>query len=190
MARTPRFDPRRLDVRAFAQAAAQLQGQTPQSELPRLAESVLARPGDQAAPAASWSATGALRPVAGAAPEVWLHLEASAEVTLQCQRCLHPMTEALAVDRRFLFAATPEEAERLDEEIEDDVLVTSRAFDLLALVEDELILALPLVPRHDVCPKPLPMSAGEIDAAGGDPAEHPFAALRRLRPTGGKGEEE
>lgn len=168
------FDPARLDLRPFAEAAAVLEGTLPVAALPRLAESVLAD-----AAQAHWRARGESRPVTGGAPEVWLHLDAQAEVHLECQRCLQPMAAALAVQRSFRFVAGEDEAARLDEESEDDVLALSRAFDLPALVEDELILALPLVPRHDECPQPLPVPAAEPDAAA-EP-EHPFAALAALR---------
>jgi uncharacterized protein len=50
--------------------------------------------------------------------------------------------------------------------------------DLLPLLEDELILAVPLVPRHERCPEPLPLPADEPDEM---PAEHPFAKLAALK---------
>lgn len=179
------FDARRLDVRAFSAAAATLQGTLPQAALQRLADSTLALPGDGAAPPVTWSARGEQRPVAGAEPEVWLQLQAQTHVRLQCQRCLQPLHEALDVARWFRFVATEDEAERLDEESDDDVLVLPRSLDLHELLEDELILALPLVPRHAVCPEPLPTSVG--DDLVEDEAPNPFAALAALKrpPSGG-----
>jgi uncharacterized protein len=56
--------------------------------------------------------------------------------------------------------------------------VASRHLDLHGLVEDELLLALPLVPMHEHCPRQLPMSAGDAEVA---PAPKPFAALASLR---------
>lgn len=182
MSRAPRpriFDPRKLDVRAFAEAGAELGGETPLAALPRLAEGSL--PGDAPAPA-RWRARGEQRPVTGGAPETWLHLQAEAQVPLECQRCLQPVSESLAVDRWFRFAASEDEAARLDEESEDDVLVASARFDLLELVEDELILALPLVPRHEICPQPLPLGAPEAAAEpAADERPNPFAALAALK---------
>ena len=82
------------------------------------------------------------------------------------------------------------EAARLDEESEDDVLELPPRLDLHALVEDELILALPLVPRHERLPGAA-ARAGGTDAPEDDaPAPHPFAALAALRrrgPGGGSG---
>jgi uncharacterized protein len=177
----PAFDPQRLDVRTFADGGAQRGGALPPADLQRLADAVLRT--DAAPPPVRWSAQGESRPVVGGRPEVWLRLQADTTVTQQCQRCLQPMAVPLAVDRGFRFVASEEEAERLDEESEDDVLVESRRFDLLALIEDELILALPLVPRHDTCPQPLPLAA--TDHAE-EAAPNPFAALAALRrPPGG-----
>ena len=54
----------------------------------------------------------------------------------------------LDVDRAFLFASDEDEAARLDEDQDDDLLVVSRAFNLIDLLEDELILALPIFGAH------------------------------------------
>jgi len=43
-------------------------------------------------------------------------------------------------------------AAQLDADCDDDVLALSRQFDLMGLIEDELIMAQPIVPRHDECP--------------------------------------
>lgn len=182
MARPRAFDPRRLDVRALAEAAGTVEGEVPQQALTRLTASVL-QPAEGAAPGVRWRASAELRPVTGGAPEVWLRLDAATTVTLECQRCLQPMAEPLLVERGFRFVATEEEAERLDEETEDDVLVLARNLDLQDLVEDELILALPLVPRHEQCPQPLPQ-AGSAEPEPEEPAPNPFAVLAALRRNG------
>ncbi len=180
MSRPRSLDPHRLDVRAFAEAGATLEGDLEQRQLHRLQESLVAT--DLAPPPVRWQAQGEQRPVAGGAPETWLTLQASTRVTLSCQRCLQPMTQDLQIDRRFRFVQTEEEAARLDEEIEDDVLAAARWFDLMELLEDELILALPLVPRHANCPQPLPLPEEPAEEA----QPNPFAALAALRrPPGG-----
>ena len=75
---------------------------------------------------------------------------------------------------------TEAEAEQLDEVSEDDVMVLSPKMDVMALLEDELILALPLVPRHEpACPNPLPQPIDDLDEE--EPAPNPFAALAALR---------
>jgi len=126
----------------------------------------------------TWSVRGQRRPVAGGEPELWLHLAARARVLAECQRCLQPVALDLDIARSLRFVADETTAEALDAESEDDVLALPRSLDLHALVEDELLLALPLVPMHERCPKRLAMSAGEVAA---EPARRPFAALAGLK---------
>jgi uncharacterized protein len=174
------IDPRRLDVAAFSAARGELSGQWPMDVLPRLAESVLGAepPG---APV-HWQAEGQQRVVTGGAPEIWLRLSAQAAVSMRCQRCLGAMAVPLDVDRWIRFVAGAEEAEALDAELEDDVLELQRHTDLVELVEDELLLALPLVPRHEECPEPLPMPAqDDAPAAEAQERPNPFAALAKLK---------
>jgi uncharacterized protein len=170
-------DPRRLDVAAAAAAALQLEGRWPVAGFERLADGM---PQDTDV---AWSVRGQLRPVPGAEAEVWLHLVARARVWRDCQRFLQPVALELELSRPLRFVADEATAAALDAESEDDVLVASRSLDLHELVEDELLLALPLVPMHDRCPRPLPMAAGD---AATEPAPNPFAALAVLKrgPTG------
>ena len=175
------LDPLKLDVAAFAAAAGKLQGAWPIAELPRLAASGHEEAGVSGE--ASWQAVGEQRAQRGGAPQVWLHLEAQATLALVCQRCLGPVATTLDARRSFLFVEDEERAAALDAELDDDVLALPRHLDLRALVEDELLLALPLVPRHAVCPQPLPHRNEEPAAEEERP--NPFAALRTLRRDGG-----
>jgi uncharacterized protein len=170
-------DPRRVEVQALCREAGVLHGEWSRADLPRLADSLLAIPGDVLPPPVTWRARGELRTPSSAQPECWLQLSAQTQVMLQCQRCLQPMSQALQVDRRYRFVADEDEAARLDDESEDDVLALPARLDLHELVEDELILALPIVPRHAVCPEPLRVA----DEPGAESAPHPFAALAVLR---------
>lgn len=174
-------DPRRLDVEAFAKEHGELQGDWPLRSLDRLADAAHAdaRPGE--ADAARWSARGESRPVRGGEPQTWLHLAASTRLSLVCQRCLGPVDTPLDTTRSFLFVHGEDAAAQLDADSEDDVLALTRALDLRELVEDELLLALPLVPRHEACPEPLPMVPDE-GAAEAPP--NPFAALAALKRSG------
>ena len=171
-------DPRALDVASLCRDDATIAGVTPLADLPRLASTVLAD-ADGGAAQVRWSARGSAEPVRGAAPALWLTLHAEVSVRLECQRCLQPLSLALTVDRPVRFVHGEDEAARLDDELEEDVLALEPRLDLIALLEDELILALPLVPRHGSCPQPLPLPAAEPE----EPAPNPFAALARLRGT-------
>jgi uncharacterized protein len=172
-------DPRRLDVEAFAAAGATLAGEWPHAGFTRLAG-----PGAERPPV-RWQVMGERIAVAGGEPQSWLHLRAQASVVLECQRCLQPFVQPLEVDRRVRFVRDEALAEQLDEHSDDDVLALPRRLDLHELLEDELILALPLVPRHESCPEPLPLApsgtAGMDGEGAADEAPHPFAALAALR---------
>jgi uncharacterized protein len=175
------FDPRKLDVAAFAAAQGELDGHWPLASLERLAESVLGlAPGEAAV---IWHAHGRSRPVTGGEPETWMHVVGTARVEMRCQRCLGPVALALEADRTIRFVRGAERAEALDAESEDDVLELVPRTDLRGLIEDELLLALPLVPRHDVCPEPLSVLEDvpdEFDDVGEAPP-HPFSALQQLK---------
>ena len=173
------WPPEQLDVKAFARDGAQLSGQAPLQEWERLFEA--SQPG-LSPPALKWHAQGELQVHTGAPDQVWLHLQVHAQMPLTCQRCLNPVLTPVEVDRSFRFVADEATAMALDDEAQEDLLVLSRTFNLLELVEDEVILATPLVPFHDVCPTPLPMAVADplfADEAA-QPA-HPFAALAGLK---------
>jgi uncharacterized protein len=176
------FKPRLLDIQAFAQAGAELQGQTPLSEWPRLqAEQFAAGPAEPGA--VQWHLQGRTVPVTGGAPQMGLHLRAEVNLAMQCQRCLGPVVERIVAERDFLFVADEATAEAMDEDSEADVLVISRDFDALSLIEDELILALPLVPRHDVCPQEVPAAVADEAFEQASQRPNPFAVLAKLKKT-------
>jgi uncharacterized protein len=169
-------DPRRLDVTVFAKEAGQLDGHWPLRALMRLLETrhpdACADDGDDVV----WQARGEWRQASGSAGQPWLHLRATVQLALVCQRCLGAVLEPVSVERDFLFVAGEDAAAQLDADSDDDVLALTRALDLRELVEDELLLALPLVPRHVLCPEPLPQAdAAEVAD------EHPFAVLAALK---------
>ena len=176
------FDPRALAVEAFARQGGQLAGQLALSGLDRLREMQLAGPAP-AAPEVEWTARGESRPVRGGPAEVWLHLSASVRMTLQCQRCLNGVAARLDAARSFRFVHGEAQAAALDEQTENDVLALTRGLDLIELVEDELLLALPLVPRHEpACSDPLPVPAADVLLD--DAPVNPFAALASLKRDG------
>ena len=180
-------DALRLDVAAFAAEGAALSGRWPGAELSRLAESQ-SPPQDMALPEVAWAAQGERRAVTGSEAELWLTLQLDTHAWLTCQRCLQPFEQPLMLDRRLRFVRGEAQAEALDAESDDDVLALSRSLDLRELAEDELLLALPLVPRHEVCPQPLPMAvAAEAQADEEAERPNPFAALQALKrgPSGG-----
>jgi uncharacterized protein len=178
MATERRFDPRRFDVQSFATDEASLAGEWPLASLPRLAASGMAS-SIAAAPPVRWSVRGARRKLANAGVHPALALAADAALSMQCQRCLEEVEVPLHIERELFFVEGEDAAAALDEESEDDVLTLEPAIDLRSLIEDELLLALPLIPRHEVCPQPLVQAtADDVESA---PGEHPFAALAALK---------
>jgi len=172
------FDPLRLDVAAFAKDAGQLEGHWPLNDLLRLQDAAHpdALPGD--ADKVAWQARGEWRRASGGEGQPWLHVTGSAQMALVCQRCLGQVIEPLNVARSFLFVPGEDAAAQLDADSEDDVLALTRALDLRELIEDELLLALPLVPRHATCPEPLPLAQAPELA---DDRPNPFAVLANLK---------
>jgi uncharacterized protein len=173
------FDPHRLDVRRFAEQGAELHENEPLQGFPRLlAETAEA---DAGLPV-DWHARGELLNPMHHQPEVWVHLEANATLPLVCQRCLQPVDLPLAVDRSFRFVADEATAAAEDDAAEEDLLALSRSFDLHELVEDELLMEVPVAPRHEACPEPVKMSATDpgFEAASAE-REHPFALLGKLK---------
>jgi uncharacterized protein len=105
-----------------------------------------------------------------------LRVELQGELTLRCQRCLGPMVQPVQVRRDIVLVPGADEfAQREDETELEDVIPDVQRLDLGPLLEEELLLALPLAPRH---------GEGECTAAvevEQVPAPSPFAALAKLK---------
>ena len=176
------WNPERLDARAFAQAEARLELDTPLPRLSRLREEVAGDP--QPVGPVHWEVAGEMRPgPTGGVPAPWMHLTAHTSLPLTCQRCLGPVDTPLEVDRWFRFVADEATAEAQDDDAEEDLLALEPRPSLYELLEDELLMALPLVPLHETCPVPVVFSAGERDVPdeAERPGKNPFAALERLK---------
>lgn len=176
------FVPEKLDLAAFARDGASLRGEWPAASLERLADAAAPEAPADGWPALSWSLQGEVRQPKGGAAQTWLRLACQARVALTCQRCLQPVWESLDVDRWIRFVDTEAEAAALDADSDDDVLALPRHLDARELIEDELLLALPLVPRHEACPEPLThIDADEPAAEEEAERPNPFAALAALK---------
>jgi uncharacterized protein len=176
---TKEFSPDRLDVKAFAQAGGQLSGHDSLLKYERLSQEAKNLHPDLRV---DWTATGEIRTALGGIGQVWLNVQVQATFPMECQRCLTPVDVPLAVERSFRFVADEATAEALDDESEEDLLALSREFDLRELIEDELLMALPVVPRHDECPTAVPLASSDDDfEAASAEKPNPFAALASLR---------
>jgi uncharacterized protein len=172
------FQPQRLNLQALAQDGQPWSEVTPLQDLQRLAGEAQGLAPDAAV---QWQARAELRPQAGAEDQVWLHLSAQASVPLTCQRCMAAVSTPLEVDQWYRFVESEEVAMAEDDEAEEDLLVMVPQFDLLALLEDELLMALPLVPMHETCPVTPVFSAGDAAVEAAQAKPNPFAVLGQLK---------
>lgn len=172
------FDARHLDVATFAEQAGELAGELPLATLQRLCDFAAPESPPGPADAVAWAVRGESRPARGGPPQRWLHLEARTGLSMTCQRCLKPLAVTLEVVRDIRFVEGEEAAAEQDADSEDDVLALSASLSLPTLIEDELVLALPWVPRHEGCPEPLPSPRAQEPALE---QPHPFAALAQLK---------
>jgi len=176
------YDPRRLNLSAFAQANGHLVGEQRLAHFERLLSETRGIGGETRV---HFSADGEVRHAANNVPQVWLRLSAQAVLALTCQRCLGPAEISVEVDRKFRFVANEEQAALEDEASEEDVLVISRAFNALDLLEDELLMALPVAPMHSVCPTAVKLSVADEDFDSAEEEKpNPFAVLQQLKRNG------
>lgn len=105
----------------------------------------------------------------------YLRLSVTGEVSLLCQRCMLPFV--FAIDSDSLLTLFDNEvdidaASEQDEALEG--ILASGEQSVVDLIEDEILLALPLAPKHDVC-----ASDGNSDSVAKKP--NPFAVLQQLK---------
>jgi len=175
---------RTLDIGSFITDQSSLEGQTSVAEFERLASGLA--PGFDLAEVGPvrWTAHGRVAAERGGASQMWLDLSVQAALPWECQRCLKPVIIAVEIEHSIRFVAGEDTAAQLDAESEDDVLALSRQIDLLGLLEDELIMEQPIVPRHDTCPSDMSplMQSPAVAPDGSVVDEAAEAALESERP--------
>jgi uncharacterized protein len=173
--------PRSIDPRRLAEQRRSLTGEVGLSRLPRLAQIVVQSDADTGQPVAGFE----LNFGRDAAGRGVVEGRVTATLTLRCQRCNE--TFSLPVESRFKLALVSgiDEAARLPEDYEP-LLPDEDSLDPAVLVEDELLLAVPTVPRHPegACEAPAFDPAAEANPDR-DPASedkpNPFAVLSQLK---------
>ncbi|HEY1283282.1 MAG TPA: YceD family protein [Steroidobacteraceae bacterium] len=114
-------------------------------------------------------------------------LDLQGVVPLVCQRCLEPMKWPVGGTARIALIAAESEADRVPQEFET-VLAPDNRIRVRDLVEEELLLSLPLVPLHAdpgecTSTEPKTDAKPEPDAArtaGGTDTQRPFERLGEL----------
>jgi uncharacterized protein len=153
-----------IDGLEFAKAGSRLQGSWPVAEFLRLHDALR-------------STAGTLHYELQGVPELRgkpaLRLKVEGTLQLACQRCLGILEFPLRVEVALRLARTQQEmdAEPLDADGPESI-VAGREMQVKALVEDEVLLALPIAPRHEACAATEPVAAGT--------RQTPFAGLRGL----------
>ena len=132
-----------IDGFEFASAGATQQGVLPLDGFPRLRDLLASDAGEVA-----YELQG-LRDERGRPS---LRLKVRGTLQVKCQRCLEAMPTRVDEDELLVLASTQAEidADPADAEAPDRLLA-GKGMRVRELVEDQLILALPLAPRHERC---------------------------------------
>ena len=103
----------------------------------------------------------------------------SATLLLKCQRCLKPLETEVSGSFKFALVHSEEDFELLPDEFEP-YLVEGEEQSIIDLIEDEVLLSLPMVTTHE---KPCSefMSRQDKILKAEKEASHPFASLKALR---------
>jgi uncharacterized protein len=153
-----------IDGLEFARTGAKLQRAWPVAGFPRLRDALRTDEGTLQCD---------LRGVPEKLGRPALRLRVDGALQLVCQRCLGALEYPLHIEVLLQLAATQAEIDAGPLEAEGpDWIVASREMPVRELIEDELLLAIPLAPRHERC------AGGGAQAAGAE--RSPFAALRGL----------
>jgi uncharacterized protein len=154
-----------VDSLGFAREGGSVEGVIPISALSRLADVVTDDSGSL-----DWRVVGERQ----ADGKSYLHVTVVGELKLRCQRCLETMVWPLQAEGSLQLVSSRKALpdEDLIEEVADPI-VAEKEMALLPLVEDEVLLALPIAPRHELCTLPVPASDK------GD--KNPFAMLAQIK---------
>ena len=158
-----------IDAFEFGRSNGHRDGTTPVAQMTRLVKDCADDSGEIA-----WTVDGAL--TSHEYPSLTVAVTGS--VQLVCQRCLNPFAYAIDSSTMLVLGKDDDEADQIEEMLDDesiDVIVGSRTCDMRDLIEDEALLALPQVPKHDVCP-----DTKLLDALNADKPS-PFAGLKDIK---------
>lgn len=136
-------------------------------DFPRLAP-LLIRPQGQVTYAFRFSRDGFGRPL------VEGHVEAT--LWLTCQRCSQPVAVPVDSDFQLVVVEGLDEAAVLGEEF-DPLMADDAEINLLDLLEDELLLSLPVVARHEECRA----WQSDDEPITVEERENPFRILQKLK---------
>jgi len=162
-----------VDARKVFRQGMQVQGFLPMAALSRLAEILTDTNG---------RANARLRFDFDEGRRRRIHGEVSAQVNVQCQRCLEPVSVQLSEPFDLALVSSEEMAKLLPVDI-DPWLSSEDSLSLLEIIEEQLILCMPIVNTHGSC-RTAPLTRG-TDSGVADEADgrknNPFAVLASLK---------
>lgn len=132
--------PQKIDPRKLAERDVTLSGEIPLPKFLRLAESLCSTEGYIVVDIHFTMDEQRLRIVTG-------HVQG--KVQMICQRCLHPVDFNVNASINLALVYSDEQAKKLPDDY--DPLFVEEDIALVDVIEDELILSLPLVPTHEDC---------------------------------------
>ncbi|WGL17011.1 YceD family protein [Microbulbifer bruguierae] len=169
--------PRRIDARKLVQREQQLDGTVPSDALPRLVSSTESIDGDVQVQLAFGRDLQRNQIASG-------HLEV--QVHLLCQRCLQPVTERIEAEVNWGFVWTEEQGNALPKSL-DPVIQEGDELDLYQVLEDEILLNLPMVAYHEVeCVSRDDLQSSGKAAEAEEQRENPFKVLEQLKGSSNK----
>ncbi|MFC5475149.1 YceD family protein [Paraherbaspirillum soli] len=159
-----------IDAFEFARNKERREGEIATADLGRLADESADRSGTL-----RWTLVGG----ADHLGHSQLTLSVAGSMQLMCQRCLTSFAFEISSESVLVLAKNEESADEIDALLDNDeidVIVGSKALNIAELVEDEALLALPLSPKHPVCP-----DQSALDALKNVKEVSPFAMLKNLK---------
>ncbi len=164
--------PVELDPVTLADRGRQLHGDVPVEAFQRLASALYSREGRISAELRFGQDSGGRRHLSG-------FLTGGLE--LECQRCLAPYRFPVDLELSLVLVETEREADALPEELDALVVGERRSVHTVDMLEDDLILALPIIPRceseADCQPAVELLDSEAIEATGAAERQNPFAEL-------------
>jgi len=109
-----------------------------------------------------------------------IEVRVSGRVPMICQRTLKRYWQAIDSRSTLALVADESQVDRLPEDLEPKIVPDGR-LKLADVVEDELVLALPLVPRDPASVPVEPVSEVEVTPSAGGGEKSPFAVLETLK---------
>ncbi|HTS54017.1 MAG TPA: YceD family protein [Burkholderiales bacterium] len=163
-------EPLIIDATRFARDTSKLAGELPLARLPRLGDVLFDRAG-----AVRYAVEGYMSALGRPA----LRFDLTADLALRCQRCLERLPLHLNLRREFVLVGQAEDLDCAGDEDENvDAITGAESLDLHDLVEQEIVLSLPMAPCHaeDTCrlqpaPAKLERGASPFSALAGPKAE-------------------